>query len=125
MDMRVGAYSKGMKQRLVFARSLLNRPDYLFLDEPTSGLDPATARIEPADPCLFCGRITAVVAYFAAAGWQWLFYPFPHYWIYRLLKALLVDGQTQFAGLFMVTLVMNALPLLLLLPMLKQRLRLR
>jgi fluoroquinolone transport system ATP-binding protein len=32
-----------MKQRLVFARSLVNRPSILFLDEPTSGLDPATA----------------------------------------------------------------------------------
>ena len=29
-----------MKQRLVFARSLINRPSILFLDEPTSGLDP-------------------------------------------------------------------------------------
>lgn len=42
-DRRASAYSKGMKQRLVFARSLINRPDILFLDEPTSGLDPATA----------------------------------------------------------------------------------
>jgi ABC-2 type transport system ATP-binding protein len=40
---RVSGYSKGMKQRLMVARSLLNKPRIIFLDEPTSGLDPVSA----------------------------------------------------------------------------------
>lgn len=41
---KAGDYSKGMKQRLGFARSMINRPDIWFLDEPTMGLDPNTAK---------------------------------------------------------------------------------
>lgn len=40
---KAGGYSKGMLQRLVFSRSMINNPKIWFLDEPTSGLDPNTA----------------------------------------------------------------------------------
>lgn len=40
---KVGAYSKGMLQRLGFAQALLGDPDVLVLDEPTAGVDPVGA----------------------------------------------------------------------------------
>lgn len=42
-NVKAGEFSKGMKHRLTFARSMINNPEMWFLDEPTTGLDPAIA----------------------------------------------------------------------------------
>jgi fluoroquinolone transport system ATP-binding protein len=43
IDKRIEDYSKGMKMRLNFIRSIMHDPDIIFFDEPTSGLDPTNA----------------------------------------------------------------------------------
>ncbi len=45
VNRRIGQYSKGMRQKLSLARSLLHSPPVLLLDEPTSAMDPASARL--------------------------------------------------------------------------------
>lgn len=44
-DVRVESFSKGMKMRLNFIRSIMHKPSLMFFDEPTSGLDPVNAHI--------------------------------------------------------------------------------
>ena len=44
MDQELGAYSKGMKQKISLISAIMHNPNNLLLDEPVWGLDPLTAR---------------------------------------------------------------------------------
>ena len=43
-DKKIGAYSKGMRQRIKMAQALAHDPELLILDEPLSGMDPIARR---------------------------------------------------------------------------------
>lgn len=45
LDRRVGKFSKGMKQKVSIARSIVHNPQIMLLDEPTTGLDVTSVRI--------------------------------------------------------------------------------
>ena len=43
-DKKIGAYSKGMRQRVKLAQAIVHDPQLLILDEPLSGMDPIARR---------------------------------------------------------------------------------
>ena len=43
-DKKIGAYSKGMRQRVKLAQAIVHDPELLILDEPLSGMDPLRRR---------------------------------------------------------------------------------
>jgi ABC-2 type transport system ATP-binding protein len=45
IHLRLGQYSKGMRQKLTLVRTMLHEPEVLLLDEPTSAMDPASAKL--------------------------------------------------------------------------------
>jgi ABC-2 type transport system ATP-binding protein len=61
-DDRAGGFSKGMKQRLALARTLIHQPDILFFDEPTAGLDPEAAQ-----------QVTDLIAQYSGADGRTVF----------------------------------------------------
>jgi sodium transport system ATP-binding protein len=45
IDRRVGKFSRGMKQKVAIARSIIHNPKVMLFDEPTMGLDVTASRI--------------------------------------------------------------------------------
>jgi heme exporter protein A len=64
---RVGAFSRGMVQRLALCRTFLHDPELLLLDEPFAGLDEAGAALLDSELDSLAGERTLVVATHAPA----------------------------------------------------------
>lgn len=45
IDRRVGGFSRGMKQKVAIARSIVHNPKIMLFDEPTMGLDVSSVKI--------------------------------------------------------------------------------
>ena len=45
IDRPVGKYSRGMKQKVSLARSIIHHPDVMLFDEPTTGLDVLSSKL--------------------------------------------------------------------------------
>ena len=59
---RVGAFSRGMQQRLALCRALLHEPKLLLLDEPYAGLDGEGEELLDAELAALAGERTMVLA---------------------------------------------------------------
>ena len=59
---RVGAFSRGMLQRLALCRALLHEPKLLLLDEPYAGLDGEGEELLDAELATLAGERTMVLA---------------------------------------------------------------
>jgi ABC-2 type transport system ATP-binding protein len=55
-DEPIGRWSRGMKQKLAVARTLMHRPELIFLDEPTAGLDPVASSALREDLSMLVAR---------------------------------------------------------------------
>lgn len=89
LDRRVGSFSRGMKQKVAIARTLVHDPDVILLDEPTTGLDVTAANI-----------FRRVIGMLQEEGKTILFSSHNMGEIDKLCKriALIHKGRLQFAG---------------------------
>lgn len=89
LDRRVGPFSRGMKQKVAIARTLVHDPDVILLDEPTTGLDVTAANI-----------FRRVIGMLQEEGKTILFSSHNMGEIDKLCKriALIHKGRLQFAG---------------------------